>query len=197
MSTDPHEIIADPPVRGIWDDVYPLEYDRDEIRKVIREEIAEAIGNPTVSGLLLDNTIPRSKLIGVSKFVRSEINSGGFMSIATSSTFLPLPIPFKTSLTLTGRPLKIDIKVLSQAGSAGSVMYSITLDGIEVSRLSNGIVYDNISSGGAKTLSGFCVIDNPPKKTVEVEMVARALVNTGILYVSTDLYGPSMLLTEL
>lgn len=65
MSTDDNirKIIADPPIKGVWNDVWPDEYDKDEVRKVIREEIKEALSNTNISGTLIDNTIPQSKII--------------------------------------------------------------------------------------------------------------------------------------
>jgi hypothetical protein len=66
MSTEKRitELVADPEVRGVWDDEYPIEYDREEVRRVIREEIAEALTNTSIGGLLIDGTIPVSKLLG-------------------------------------------------------------------------------------------------------------------------------------
>lgn len=64
MSTNgTREIIADPPIRGIWEDEYPSQYDKDEVRRVIREEIAEALTNVSIAGLLVDNTIPGPKIM--------------------------------------------------------------------------------------------------------------------------------------
>ena len=64
-SNSPREIIADPPVKGVWEDEYPSEYDKDLVDKRIDEKIAEALTNTSIAGLLIDNTIPQSKIIGL------------------------------------------------------------------------------------------------------------------------------------
>jgi hypothetical protein len=78
-NNDPREIIVDPPIRGVWEDEYPTEYDRFAVEKVMDEKIAAAIGSPSINGLLLDNTVPLGKLRdlgGVKHTKVMEFNAG-------------------------------------------------------------------------------------------------------------------------
>lgn len=47
---------------GVWDKVYPKDYDPESVRVIIREEIDLALRSPDISQLLIDGTVPTSKL---------------------------------------------------------------------------------------------------------------------------------------
>lgn len=52
----------DEPVEGLWDTLYPKQYDPDSVRVIIREEIDLALRSPDISRFLVDGTIPSTKL---------------------------------------------------------------------------------------------------------------------------------------
>ena len=149
------------------------------VRRLMRREAAQLIG-PANANEGAQDTGGGIGIQNVRRGVGRAVLTGLGSNITVSATsYAPLSTPLKLDMSLSGRPLKVTIAGNIASGSGGGIFLDVTLRGVRVSGVTNGLASCDSITG--ETVCGVDVVPAPPAGPATLEVVAFRFSSDGLV----------------